>query len=189
MVKHRMLHVYNWLLAPIPGFCIMKLKLAFLRKAGVKIGANVALQSRVYIWGCGEISIGDDVTLKSGAAIESNGCVRIGNRVEVNFGALLSANGDSKLVIEDDVKIAHFVSLKCSTHAISHANVGSVAGASRFLDIRVGEGSWLCAGSVILPGVILGKRNIVAAGAVVIKDTPDNVLMCGVPAEMKKKYS
>lgn len=188
MVNHRMLHIYNWLLSPIPGFRIMKLKLAFLRMAGVKIGTNVALHSRVYIWGCGQIDIGDDVTLKSGASIESNSCVLIGNRVEVNAGALLSANGTARLVVEDDVRIAHFVSLKCSTHEISFNETGSIAGDSRFLDIRIGEGSWLCAGSIVLPGVTVGKRNVVAAGAVVIKDTPDGVLMGGVPAVEKKRY-
>ena len=138
MANHRMLHIYNWLLSPIPGFRIMKLKVAFLRMAGVRIGTNVAIHSRVHIWGRGKITIGDEVTLKSGASIESNGSVLIGNRVEVNFGALLSANGTSKLVIEDDVRIAHFVSLKCSTHEISNENIGCVGGESRFLDICIG---------------------------------------------------
>jgi sugar O-acyltransferase (sialic acid O-acetyltransferase NeuD family) len=40
---------------------------------------------------------------------------------------------------------------------------------------------------VILPRVKIGKNVVVGAGAVVTKDVPDNVMVMGVPAVVKKK--
>lgn len=40
-----------------------------------------------------------------------------------------------------------------------------------------------CAGAIILPGVTVGENAIVAAGAVVTKDVPDNVIVAGAPAK------
>ena len=99
----------------------------------------------------------------------------------------MAANNGSCITIEDDVHIAHQCSIKGSTHEIDvlgHSK--SIAGESKFLDIRIGAGSWLCAGCIVLPGVNIGKRNVLAAGSVVLKDTPDSVCMAGVPAKIKK---
>lgn len=52
-------------------------------------------------------------------------------------------------------------------------------------DIVVGERSWIGMNSVILPGVVLGPRTVVAAGAVVTKSFVEgNVLVGGVPARV-----
>jgi sugar O-acyltransferase (sialic acid O-acetyltransferase NeuD family) len=47
--------------------------------------------------------------------------------------------------------------------------------------------SQLGTNSVIIPKVKIGKNVVVAAGAVVTKDVPDNVMVAGVPAVIKKK--
>ena len=39
----------------------------------------------------------------------------------------------------------------------------------------------------ILPGVSIGYGAIIAAGAVITKDVPDNVIVAGVPAKIIKK--
>lgn len=41
---------------------------------------------------------------------------------------------------------------------------------------------------MIMPGVTLGKRCIVAAGAVVTKSFPDYSMIAGVPAKIIKKF-
>ncbi|MDN3676672.1 acyltransferase [Flavobacterium paronense] len=50
--------------------------------------------------------------------------------------------------------------------------------------IVIGKKCWLGANSVILPGVHLGDNVIVAAGAVVTKSFPSNVVLGGVPAKI-----
>jgi acetyltransferase-like isoleucine patch superfamily enzyme len=43
--------------------------------------------------------------------------------------------------------------------------------------------AWICARSIILPGVHIGKGAVVAAGAVVHKDVPEYTVVGGVPAK------
>lgn len=47
-----------------------------------------------------------------------------------------------------------------------------------------GDGGWIGGNCTILPGVTIGNNVVVAAGAVVTKDIPDNSLVGGVPARL-----
>jgi acetyltransferase-like isoleucine patch superfamily enzyme len=51
-------------------------------------------------------------------------------------------------------------------------------------DILVGNDVWIGANAVILAGVAVGDRAIVAAGAVVTRDVPPNTIVGGVPARI-----
>ena len=53
----------------------------------------------------------------------------------------------------------------------------------------IGEGTWLCVNSIVLPGVkISGKGVVVAAGAVVANDIDeDYIVVGGVPARKIKQ--
>lgn len=53
--------------------------------------------------------------------------------------------------------------------------------------IVIGDDVWIGANAVILPGVTIGKHCVVAAGAVVNKDVPDNCVVGGVPAKIIKE--
>lgn len=53
--------------------------------------------------------------------------------------------------------------------------------------IVIEDDVWIGANAVILPGVTIGKHVVVAAGAVVTKDVPDNNIVGGVPAKEIKK--
>lgn len=48
--------------------------------------------------------------------------------------------------------------------------------------ITVGDGCWIGARAVILPGVTIGDGCVIAAGAVVSKDCAPNGMYAGVPA-------
>ena len=49
------------------------------------------------------------------------------------------------------------------------------------------RGCYIGAGALILPGVTIGEKAVVAAGAVVTKDVPPNVVAGGVPAQVLKE--
>lgn len=53
--------------------------------------------------------------------------------------------------------------------------------------IVIEDDVWIGANAVILPGVTIGMHVVVAAGAVVTKDVPDNTIVGGVPAKEIKK--
>lgn len=69
----------------------------------------------------------------------------------------------------------------------------------KFGKIVVGDRTFIGYGATIMPGVTIGKRCVVAAGAIVTKDIPDETVVAGIPArkvntiweyaEKCKKYS
>lgn len=54
--------------------------------------------------------------------------------------------------------------------------------------VVVGDGSWLGAGAVLLPGTRLGRNTVVAAGAVVRGEFPDHAVLAGVPAKLVRRF-
>jgi acetyltransferase-like isoleucine patch superfamily enzyme len=55
--------------------------------------------------------------------------------------------------------------------------------------IVIGNDCWIGTRVIILPGVHLGNKCIVAAGAVVTRSFPDNSIIGGVPAKLIKTRS
>ncbi len=52
--------------------------------------------------------------------------------------------------------------------------------------VHIGDDVWIGGNVTIVPGVTIGCNAVIAAGAVVTKDVPDNVLVGGVPARILK---
>ncbi len=52
--------------------------------------------------------------------------------------------------------------------------------------VKIGKNVWIGAHATILQGVTIGNNSVVAAGAVVTKDVPENAVVGGVPAEIIK---
>ena len=211
MKQSSKLLVYNWLTKILPATYLCKrFRVACLKWAGVRLGKHVEIGDGVIVRGDGEIRIGDrvriyddvyilckkggivnigsDVTIGTRAYFESGGRIVVGDRSGIWQGCNLTANCGSSVAIGADCKIAHMTSLKTTTHAIAPKGV-CIGGEDRYTDISIGTGAWLCAGSIILPGVSIGERCLVAAGAVVVADTPPASLVAGVPAVVKKSYA
>jgi hypothetical protein len=55
--------------------------------------------------------------------------------------------------------------------------------------VRIGSGSWIGARAMILPGVTIGSRVMVAAGAVVTRDVPADSLVAGNPGRVVRKLN
>jgi maltose O-acetyltransferase len=55
------------------------------------------------------------------------------------------------------------------------------------MPVTIGNDVWIGGNCTILPGVTIGNNVVVAAGAVVTKDVPDNCLVAGVPAKVIRK--
>ena len=53
--------------------------------------------------------------------------------------------------------------------------------------VTIGNDVWIGANCTILPGVTIGNNVVIAAGAVVTKDVPDNCVVGGVPAKVIKE--
>lgn len=105
---------------------------------------------------------------------------RIGKNVFINFDCVFLDLGG--ITIEDDVLIAPKVSLLSEAHPQDAKNRHSLVPGH----IHIKKNVWIGAGATILAGVTVGENSIVAAGAIVSKDVPDNVIVGGIPAKIIK---
>ena len=53
----------------------------------------------------------------------------------------------------------------------------------------IGEHCWIGGHVTILPGVTIGDRSVIGAGAVVTKDVPPDCLAVGNPARVVKRLN
>lgn len=106
--------------------------------------------------------------------------IRIGKNVFINFDCVFLDLGG--ITIEDGVLIAPKVSLLSEGHpiAVDHRHSLTVG------HIHIKRKAWIGANATILPGVTIGENSVVASGAVVSKDVPDNVIVGGIPAKVIK---
>lgn len=107
------------------------------------------------------LSIGDGVTICNGSIFTTN--IKIGNHSIINIGCTVS----------HDVIIGNCVNI-CPGVNISGG-------------VSIEDNVFIGTGSVILPKVIIGKNSIVGAGAVVLKNIEENVIVAGNPARIIKK--
>ncbi len=123
----------------------------------------------------------DSVTVFTPFHINYGKHTEIGKNVFINFDCVFLDMGG--ITIEDDVLIAPKVSLLSEGHGIlpeeRHALIPK--------PIRIKKNAWIGAGATILQGVTIGENAVVAAGAVVSKDVPDNTVVGGIPAKIIKK--
>ncbi len=78
--------------------------------------------------------------------------------------------------------IAPRVSIFTAAHPIDAAT--RISGLEYGRPVAIGDNVWIGGHAVINPGVTIGNNVVVAAGAVVTKDVPDNVVVAGVPARI-----
>jgi acetyltransferase-like isoleucine patch superfamily enzyme len=104
--------------------------------------------------------------------------ISIGRNVFINHGcSFLDLGG---ITIEDDVLIGPGVSLISESHPLDPAK-------RKILEVKhvlIKKNAWIGAGAMVLPGVSVGENSVVAAGALVTKDVPDNCVVAGVPAKI-----
>ncbi|WP_414053102.1 sugar O-acetyltransferase [Macrococcus animalis] len=84
--------------------------------------------------------------------------------------------------IGDNCMIAPGVHIYTATHPIDPTERNS--GKEYALPVVIGDNCWIGGRSVINPGVTIGDNVVIASGAVVTKDIPDNVVVAGVPARV-----
>jgi len=105
---------------------------------------------------------------------------KIGKNVFINFDCTFLDLGG--ITIEDNVLIAAKVNLLSEGHPLTPENRQSLVPGP----IRIKKNAWIGANATILPGVTIGENAVVAAGAVVSKDVPDNTIVGGIPAKIIK---
>lgn len=124
--------------------------------------------------------IDESVTVFTPLHINYGKHVKIGKNVFINFDCVFLDLGG--ITIEDNVLIAPKVSLLSEGHPTSIEDRHSLIPKP----IHIKKNAWIGANATILSGVTIGENSVVAAGAVVSKDVPDNTIVGGIPAKFLK---
>lgn len=96
------------------------------------------------------------------------------------------------LVILDCAKVKFgdnvFIAPNCGFYTAEHPLNAETRnkGSEYAKPIIIGNNVWIGGGVQILSGVTVGNNSVVAAGAVVTKNVPDNSVVAGVPAKVIK---
>lgn len=112
--------------------------------------------------------------------------VGIGRNVFVGLDTWLDDQFPELIEIEDDVTISFRVTVVVHDDARRMNAVIPGAGDGTVAPVRLKRGCYLGAGCLILPGVTVGERAVVGAGAVVTRDVPPGKLALGVPARVAR---
>ena len=89
-----------------------------------------------------------------------------------------------KVTIGDNCMLAPRVCIYTATHPLDAQT--RISGLEYGKPVVIGNNAWIGGSSVILPGVTIGNNVVVAAGSVVVKYVPDNVVVAGNPAKIIK---
>ena len=153
----------------VPPYTAGWLRVRLLRAGGLAIGARSMVGGRLRLAGgldpASRVHIGDDCFINDGCRFDTS----------------------ARITIDDGAYLGHDVAVLTSSHELGPPD--RRAGTFSCAPIHSGRGSWIGARAVLLPGVTIGDGAVVAAGAVVTRAVPANVVVGGVPAEFLRQIS
>ncbi len=109
----------------------------------------------------------------------------VGDQVYFNFNCVIL--DVTPVNIGNRCLFGPHVQLYAATHPLDAKTRGTLLENGK--PITIGDDVWVGGGAIICPGVTIGSRSVVAAGAVVTKDVPSDVVMGGNPAKIIKELS
>lgn len=111
--------------------------------------------------------------------------IHLGEDVFINANCYLMDCAD--ITIGNHVFIGPYTGFYTGTHPLDYyrRNIGL----EKALPIQIGDNCWFGANVSVMPGVTIGNGCVIAAGSVVTKDVPDNVMVAGVPAKVIKSIN
>lgn len=131
------------------------IKVVILRLFGAKVGKNVVIKPHVNIKYPWRLTIGDNVWIGENAWIDNLADVTIGDNVCISQGAMLL----------------------CGNHNYKKTTFDLMIG-----EIKLEEGVWVGAQSVVCPGVTMKSHSVLAVGSIATKDCEAYAIYQGNPA-------
>jgi len=145
----------------------------------VKLGKDVRLSKFINLYGC---EIGDGT--KIGAFVEIQKNAKIGKNCKISSHTFVCEG----VTIEDGVFIGHSVTFINDSYPRATTADGSLQTEQdwKVEPTVVKRGASVGSGSTILSKVVIGERAIVGAGSVVTRDVPDDAIVVGNPARVRR---
>jgi len=143
----------------------------------VRLGRDVRVACFVNLYGC---TIGNETRIGAYVEIQKNAVV--GARCKIQSHSFICEG----VTIEDEVFVGHHVCFTNDLRPRACRDDGTLQDESDWTVIptRVCRGASIGSGAVILPGITIGERALVGAGAVVTRNVPSGATVVGNPARI-----
>ena len=160
----------------------------------IKVGKTLILHDNVFINALSKYGIifGDNVTIHENTNIECSGvlnelgeCLIIGNNVGISHSCFIQVRG--KVEIGSNVIFGPGVYIFSENHNFNRLDISINEQGTNRKGVKIGNGVWIGARSIILDGVTIGENSIIAAGSVVTKNVSPFMIYGGCPAKLIKK--
>lgn len=149
------------------------------RGRGSKIYPSVRMDTPPYR----SFSLGSHSVVESFSCINNAvGDVIIGKHTRIGLHNTIIG----PVTIGDHVNLAQGITVSALNHNFTDTTKRIDEQGVTTKPVVIGDDVWIGANAVILPGVTIGRHAVVAAGAVVTQDVPENTLVGGVPAKIIK---
>lgn len=137
----------------------------------LKFGIGAEFRAGAYAICCSKISLGDRVIIRPNCMLFAD------PRIE-----------GAGITIKDDVMLGSGVHIYVHNHKFDHPSMPIIdQGHYRSEPVVLERGAWIGAGSIILPGVVIGQNAVVGAGSVVTRDVPAFTIVVGNPAKVLRR--
>ena len=129
-------------------------------------------------------AMGNNCNICAAVTFISPNNIKLGNRVSIHHNCYIGGRGD--------VNIGNYVSIACNTiiisedHIFEDLNKNIKEQGIKEKRVKIEDNVWIGANAKILGGVTIKTGSVIAAGAVVNKDTEINSVVGGVPAKLIK---
>lgn len=150
------------------------------------LGENVIFEEGVRIFHPEKITIKDNVYIGHNSILKGyyKNDMIIGTNSWIGQACFFHSAGG--ITIGNNVGIGPFVKILTSQHSTELSNLDVMRNELQFDRVEISDGADIGIGSILLPGVKIGRGAIVAAGSVVTKDVPEFSVYGGIPAKYIK---
>ncbi|NPA69026.1 MAG: colanic acid biosynthesis acetyltransferase WcaF [Chlorobi bacterium] len=155
IVKRTLWYFVNVLFFLNPWNPLSSLKIFLLRLFGAKIGKGVIIKPSVNIKYPWRLSVGNNVWIGEKVWIDNLADVKIADNVSISQGAMLL----------------------CGNHNYKKTSFDLIIG-----EIKLEEGVWIGAKSIVAPGVTCKSHSVLAVNSVAVKDLEEYTIYQGNPA-------
>ena len=104
----------------------------------------------------------------------------LGDKVYFNISCMIIDS--NRVEIGDHVMFGPGVQIYTSAHELSAKSRNQ--GWEVTKPVKIGNSVWIGGSAILLPGVTIGDKSVIGAGAVVTKDVPASVVVAGNPARI-----
>lgn len=129
--------------------------------------------------------IGDNIYFGRSAVLKNPNLISLGNNVSIHDFCYIDAAGG--LSIGKNVSIAHGASILTFNHTWNDESLPIKYNPVEFSEVVIEDDVWIGCGVRVMPGVRIGSRSVIAAGAAVTKDVRAGCIVAGVPAKVLKR--